>query len=78
MPEDDPTRELQEIMATVLDGELPEEAYTWAREALSQTENLLQEAGVLLLNGQEMTGEQEDALEEIYREAWQWLKATPN
>jgi len=77
MPEDDPTPELQEIMDAYLDDQLSEEAYTWAKGALEAAEDILQEVGEMKALHQSMTAEQEDALEDIYKEAWQRLKASP-
>jgi two-component SAPR family response regulator len=77
MPEDDPTPELQEIIDGYLDDQQSEEAYIWAKNALEAAEDILQAVGEMKALHLNMTAEQEDALEDIYKEAWQWLKPSP-
>ena len=73
MPAEDPTPEINEIINAYLEDQLPEAAYTWAKEALTTTDNILQTIQEMKALGNYDTSTQLDALEKIYKSAWQWF-----
>jgi hypothetical protein len=78
MPEDDPTEELEEIIDLYHEDKMPESAYDFASDALETTESILETIEDMQANGHDApTINQEDALENIYVAACNWLKRDP-
>lgn len=74
MPVDDPTSELDEIVTAYLDGQLPEEAFSWANAARIEVDDTLEVIERMVVeDGKYDTPEQDEILELIYKEAWQWI-----
>jgi hypothetical protein len=77
MPNDDPTEELERIISGYQNGLMPEAAHSWASGALVTTEEILETIEGMEGNGHDRSPDQEDALENIYIAACNWLKAAP-
>ncbi|KHE93294.1 MAG: hypothetical protein K8F52_16715 [Candidatus Scalindua rubra] len=75
MPEEDPTEELEEIIELYQNKQIPQEAFDWANGALETTEGILETIESMDANGHDVpTPAQEEALENIYVAACNWLK----
>jgi len=77
MSYDDPTPELEEIIAKAEAGELPRKALTFATDAQVRVASILETIESMSDNGLDPTTAQEDALENIYRGACKWLHRKP-
>ena len=78
MPEDDPREELEEIIDLYHDHKIPEIAYDFATDALNTAESILDTIDDMQANGADApTSNQEEALENIYVAACNWLKREP-
>jgi two-component SAPR family response regulator len=73
MPAEDPTREIDEVIDAYFEERLPEEAYLWAKAALERVDEMHSALRDLDDLGDPNTATLENGLEDIYKEAWQWL-----
>ena len=78
MPIDDPTRDIKEVLDACLEGRLPDEAYSWAKSAMSETEETLSKINDMEDMNIYETPDEDEVLETIYKEAWQWLIQSRN
>lgn len=75
MSEEDPREELEEIIDLYKKHHMPKKAYNWASDALETTEEIIETIEDMQANGHDApTSAQEDALENIYTAACNWLK----
>ncbi|WP_092379611.1 hypothetical protein [Desulfomicrobium apsheronum] len=78
MPEDDPREELEEIIELYYAHKMPKSAYKFASDALETAESILETIEDMQANGHDgPTLNQEEALENIYIAACNWLKRNP-
>ena len=78
MPEDDPREDLEEIIILYHDHKMPEIAYEFASGALETAEEIIDTIESMQSNGHDApTSGQEEALENIYIAACNWLKREP-
>jgi len=75
MSEEDPREELEEIIELYQNKHMPKKAYDWASNALETTKSIIETIEDMEVNGHDApTPAQEDALENIYIAACNWLK----
>jgi two-component SAPR family response regulator len=75
MSEEDPREELEKIIELYKKKHLPKKAYDWASDALETAESIIETIEDMQANGHDApTSAQEEALENIYTAACNWLR----